>query len=262
MTYKRCIFISALSLTILLMFLFAKRVVAEEIYTETDEEYMREQAAKFYVPEDTGEEYTDPETGEIAWKYLSNEKKRMENIEKENNPQQKTADADEVKLRQELQHNIRSFQAVAAVDWGISEIAIPSPDIYAIAWRKPQLAAAQAEKYEVINGGTEIKIALLVRDLQEGIVGRITIPVYNDRGEEIIPQATPIYGRYILNQQAIVWKEIELGGTAVKLENTEEMVSRGIYLSEEQEPGYRMSINISKTILIKMPDDKGAAVIE
>lgn len=240
---------------------------AEEIYTAADEEYMRKQAAKNFVPGNPQEDYIDRETGEVAWKELPKAGAASVVVNNADFAQQKqiAASAENSKRQQERRNNIMSFRATAALDWGIAETIIPN--VERTVWGRSQQfpsAPQKATSYELLSRGTEIKIALLSNriDLPEGVMGQVTLPVRNSQGKEIISQSTPIYGYYVFNQQAIVWEKIKIDGKFIRLENPEEMFSPGLSLSEEYEPGFRLSIYINKAILIKIPSYEGAEFVE
>lgn len=242
---------------------------AEGPYTAAEEEYMRKQAEKYYVPDNPLEEYIDPETGEIAWNAMPAELKKAlaqnGNVPKELKPQSSQGETMAAKLeRQEKRRNIRSYGAAAAVDWGIPAVFIPAVAVQGTegtVWGQPKAGKAPAVSYKVLSKGTEIRIALLTDrvDLPEGVIGRLTKPVYDSQGGEIFPQAARIFGRYNYFDQVIAWDHVILDGETVKLENTEEFRTK-IHLTERTEPGYKMSIRIRDTILIKIPisRDKGA----
>lgn len=242
---------------------------AEEPYTAAEEEYMRKQAEKYYVPDNPFDEYMDPETGEIAWKAMPEELKKAlgqkGNVSKGSLPQADHAATMAAKLeRQETRRNIRSYGAAAAVDWGIPAMSIPAVEVQGTAgtvWGLPKSGNAPAVSYKVLSKGTEIRIALLTDrvDLPEGVIGHLTRPVYDAQGEEMFSQSAQIFGRYHYYDQAIVWDHVVLDGEVIKLENPNEFRTI-IHLTERTEPGYKLSINIRNTILIKIPisRDKGA----
>lgn len=255
MTRKKRVLLSFLAVTAAFAGFCAAAAATEEAYTSADEEYMRKQAEKYYAPDDPNEEYVDPVTGEIAWQAVPPELKQY--IAQKNkapvqdpSPEKRAAEAD-ITRRSEIRHNINSYRAAAAVDWGIPAVSIQG----AAMWGEPELFAAAADMvYEVISRGTEIRIALLTdrADMPEGAIGQLTRPVYDSRGKELLPQATRIFGRYNYYDQAIVWQHVILAGETVKLDNPEEFRTI-ISLTEQTEPGYILSIHIKKTILIKIP---------
>lgn len=244
----------------------APSTAAEEPYTAAEEEYMREQAEKYYVPEDPLEEYIDRETGEIAWKavpaelleQLAGNGKASGRGGRSSSRESSARAAEATARRQEVRHNIRSFSAAASVDWGIPAVSIPAvavPGAGDTTWEPPKLFNAPVkEAYRVLGKSTEIQIALLTDrvDLPEGVIGQLTRPICDSRGEEIFPQAAQIYGRYNYYDGAIAWKYIVLDGDAVSLDNPEEFRSV-INLSERTEPGYRISVHIRNTILLTIP---------
>lgn len=256
-----------LSVVIIAALLKGNEARTQVIYTADDEEYMRKQAAKFFVQENPVEDYINHKTGAIALKELS--KAGMSSIvvngTESNQQKQIAANAESSKQQPEHRNDITSFKATAALDWGIPETIIPS--VEETAWGRLQQFQSVPQKtisYELLSRGTEIKIALLTNriDLPEGVIGQITLPVCNSKGKEIISQSTLIYGYYSFDQQAIVWEKIKIDGNLIQLENREEMLSVGLSLSEEYEPGYRLSIHVNKAILIKIPSYEGAEFIE
>lgn len=229
-------------------------------YTSADEEYMRKQAAQYYVADDPLEEFIDSESGEVAWGKLSPQMK-LELANRGTLPQKnnnKIATDNAVNQRQqEARHNIRSYSAAAAVDWGIPHVEIPAvmiPGTEGTMWGPPKAAAGQKVTYTVLSQGTEIRIAMLTDrvDLPEGILGQLTRPVYDSRGKEIFPQAAQIFGRYNYYDQAIIWQHVVVDGQIIKLENPEELRT-AISLTERTEPGYILSVRLDNTVLIKTP---------
>lgn len=263
MASKTRVLLSILAAAAALIGSLAPITLAEELYyTSADEEYMRKQAEKYYTADDSTADYVDPETGEIAWKAVPPElKQHVAQKEKESKQvslQEDRAKEEEMKKRQETRRSIRSYSSAAAVDWGIPVVVIPGvivPGTEGTIWGSPKpFTAAQNIAYAVISQGTEIRVALLTGrvDLPEGVIGQLTRPVYNARGEEIFPQATQIFGQYNYYDQAIVWRHILLAGETVKLENPQEFLTP-IDLTERTEPGYKLLIYTKKTVLIKIP---------
>lgn len=236
---------------------------AEEPHTAAEEEYMRKQAAKYYVPDDPIEECIDAETGEIAWKAVPDELREYV-MQGGSAPRAEQSAADIAaaeaaeKRRQEMRHNIRSYGSVAAVEWGIAAVSIPAvvvPKVEGTIWgEKASYRVPAKAEYRVLNKGTEIRIALLTNrvDLPEGVIGQLTRPVYDSRGEEIFPQAVQIFGRYNYFYQAIVWDHVILHGETINLANPEEFKS-AISLTERTEPGYKILLRIQNTILLTIP---------
>lgn len=236
-------------------------------YTSADEEYMRKQAARFYVADDPLEEFIDSESGEVAWGKMSPEMKQ-ELANRGSSPQNnnnKTAADNAVnqssnattQRQQEARHNIRSYIASAAVDWGIPNVVIPAvmiPGAEGTMWGPPKAAAAEKVTYTVLSQGTELRIAMLTDrvDLPEGILGQLTRPVYGTGGKEIFPQAAQIFGRYNFYEQAIIWQHVVVDGHTIKLENPEELRT-AISLTERTEPGYILSVRLDNMVLIKTP---------
>lgn len=236
---------------------------AEEPHTPAEEEYMRKQAARYYVSEDLLKEYADPETGEVDWNTVPTELKQS-SVKRESvsEPAQSQADraaemAAELERRERIR-SIRSHRAEAAVNWGISAVSIPEVVVQSVEgtiWGPSKSFNPPAKMaYKVLSKGSEIQIALLSDrvDLPDGVVGQITRPVYDSRGEEIFPQASQIFGQYSHYDQAIVWQHVTIDSRAVKLENPEEMRTM-ISLTERTEPGYKLSVRIQNTIFIKIP---------
>lgn len=261
MTRKANILIPISAAAALVCFL-SWTAAAEEPYTAADEEYMRKQAEKYYVPDDPLEEYIDPETGEIAWKAVPPELRqhlpKKGKVPGQAASQENRVSDAEIRKRQEIRRGIRSHRAAAAVDWGIPAVTIPRvvvPSAEGTAWGQPQAPKEDYRTaYKVISEGTVIYIALLANrvDLPEGVSGQLTRPVHDSRGAEIFPQAARIFGRYNYSDQAIVWDHVILDGKIVKLENPDEFRTT-IHLTERTQPGYKLSVNVRNTVLIKIP---------
>lgn len=259
---KRCKRVFSLSLVIaaVIACMAPSVTAAEEPYTSADEEYMRKQAAKYYVAEDPLEEFIDSESGEVAWGKMSADLKQElagRGVLPQKNNIQIAADNVANQKRQEARHNIRSYSAAAAVDWGIPALVIPAVMVLGTegtVWEPPKAAAAEKVTYTVLSQGTEIRIAMLTDrvDLPEGVLGQISRPVYDSKGREIFPQASQIFGRYNYYDQAVIWLHVITDGQTVKLENPEELRT-GISLTERTEPGYILSVHLENSVLIKTP---------
>lgn len=229
-------------------------------YTSADEEYMRKQAARFYVADDPLEEFIDSESGEVAWGKMSPEMKQElvnRGISPQKNNNKIAANNAANQRRQAAQHNIRSYSAAAAVDWGIPSVVVPAviiPGTEGTMWEPPKAAVAEKVTYAVLSQGTELRIAMLTDrvDLPEGVLGQLTRSVYSSWGKEIFPQAAQIFGRYNYYDQAIIWQHVIVDGQTIKLENPE-YLRTDISLTERTEPGYILSVRLDNMVLIKTP---------
>lgn len=264
MTRKQRLLLSIAAMAIMVTLSIIPTAAAEEPYTAAEEEYMRKQAAKYYVADDPIEESIDAETGEIAWKAVPAELResaaeRVGGSLPARSAANVAAEATAERRRQEKKHNIRSYSSAAAVEWGIPAVTIPAVVVQGTEdtiWGTRQSFTAPPKKaYKVLNKGTEIRIALLTDrvDLPEGVVGLLTRAVLDSRGGEILPQATQIFGRYNYYDQAIAWKHVVLDGEIVKLDENAEEFQSPISLTERTEPGYKISIHIKNTVLLVLP---------